>query len=166
MAYTTPTTRSTSDLITASIWNTDIVNNIKALKDPPSSQYVVNEGSDYTTSSTSFTAVDGTNLSLTITTVGGAVLVHFHGTVDGAKAYFDVDVDSGGGTAGDDGICVGEFGSAAVPCTFTRRITGLSAASHTFELQWKVASGTATLYAGAGTSTWDVHPQMWVVEIT
>lgn len=32
MAYTTPTTRSTSDLITASIWNTDLVDNIIALK--------------------------------------------------------------------------------------------------------------------------------------
>lgn len=33
MAYTTPTTRSTNDLITASIWNTDMVNNIIYLHD-------------------------------------------------------------------------------------------------------------------------------------
>ena len=31
MAYTAPTTRSTSDLITASIWNTDMVDNIAFL---------------------------------------------------------------------------------------------------------------------------------------
>lgn len=35
MAYTAPTTRSTSDLITASIWNTDLVNNISYLANPP-----------------------------------------------------------------------------------------------------------------------------------
>lgn len=33
MAYTTPTTRSSGDLITASIWNTDLVENIKALRE-------------------------------------------------------------------------------------------------------------------------------------
>lgn len=32
MAYTAPTTRSTSDFITASIWNTDLVDNIAYLK--------------------------------------------------------------------------------------------------------------------------------------
>ncbi len=32
MAWTTPTVRATSDLITASIWNTDIVDNLKYLK--------------------------------------------------------------------------------------------------------------------------------------
>src|SRR5574341_1148991 len=33
MAYTTPTTRATNDLITASIWNIDVVDNIKFLHD-------------------------------------------------------------------------------------------------------------------------------------
>lgn len=33
--YTAPTTRSTGDLVTASIWNTDMVENIKYLKDTP-----------------------------------------------------------------------------------------------------------------------------------
>src|SRR3954453_10264535 len=31
MAWTTPTIRATGDLITASIWNTDIVNDLKSL---------------------------------------------------------------------------------------------------------------------------------------
>lgn len=34
MAWTSPSTRATGDLITASIWNTDIVENIKWLGDP------------------------------------------------------------------------------------------------------------------------------------
>lgn len=33
--YTAPTTRASGDLITASIWNTDLVENIKYLKDVP-----------------------------------------------------------------------------------------------------------------------------------
>lgn len=35
MAYTTPTTRSTGDLITAAEWNTDLVDNIQFLANPP-----------------------------------------------------------------------------------------------------------------------------------
>lgn len=36
MAYTAPTTRATDDLITAAIFNTDLVNNISFLANPPS----------------------------------------------------------------------------------------------------------------------------------
>lgn len=35
MAYTTPTTRTTGDVIGAADWNTDLVENIKHLADPP-----------------------------------------------------------------------------------------------------------------------------------
>lgn len=35
MPYTTPTTRSTGNLITAANWNTDLVENIKFLANPP-----------------------------------------------------------------------------------------------------------------------------------
>lgn len=35
MAYTVPTTRATGNLITAAMWNTDLVENIKFLANPP-----------------------------------------------------------------------------------------------------------------------------------
>lgn len=38
MPYTAPTTRTTSDLITASIWNTDLVDNISFLANRPTVQ--------------------------------------------------------------------------------------------------------------------------------
>lgn|SRR3990167_124054 len=37
MAYTEPTTRTTGDLITASIWNTDLTDNISFLRTRPAS---------------------------------------------------------------------------------------------------------------------------------
>ena len=129
--------------------------------------YVCDEASDYTTTSTSFVDVDGTNLALTIITNGGPVLVHFHGMfyTNGARMWLDVDVD-GTRTAGDDGI-IGAWQTANFTVTFSRLITGLSAGEHTFTLQWKVISGgTAKLYAGAGTSNADVHPQFWVREVS
>lgn len=43
MAWTTPTTRATGVLVTASIWNTDLVDNLAWLHDPPACR-VYNSG--------------------------------------------------------------------------------------------------------------------------
>lgn len=167
MAWTTPKTW-TAEPLTSSDLNTHLRDNLSALKSPPSSSYTLNEVSDYTTTSTIFVNVDAAKLSLNITTTGGAVLVHFHGAIEcsaTANIFFDVSVD-GSRTAGDDGIIVEQAAAQAEVIGFTRRITGLSAGSHTFNLQWKTASGTLTLYAGAGTSGKDIHPQFWVAEVS
>ncbi len=167
MAWSTPyTSWVAGDQNTATAMNR-IEANVVYLNIRPSSQYVLNQGSDYTTTSTSFTDTDTTNLALTITTNGGDVMVHFHGISTNSAAVntlYDVTVD-GTRTAGDDGI-TGAAGTTRTTVSFTRLITGLSAGSHTFKLQWKVASAsTGTLYAGAGTSGSDVHPQFWVKEV-
>ncbi len=172
MAYVNPTNRSVGELITAALWNQDVVANIQALKNPPSDNYELDEVSNYQTSSTSFTAVDPDKLTLAITTNGGDVMCHFHGVVypGAARVYFNLEVDDVLLVA-NDGICGYETNTADAAndddtISFTRLITGLSAAQHTFRLMWKVSSGTATLYAGAGTPGWDVHPQFWVREIS
>ena len=174
MAWTAPTTRTTGELITAAIWNTDVVDNLDALKAPPSSDSILDLGGDLTTTSTSFADVDATNLSETIVTTGGDVMVHFHGTVKGSagfRLYFEIDMD-GSAVAGDDGIALegvhtdATFLPGLKTVTFTRLITSVSPGSHTFKLQWKVSSGTAILYAGAGTANYDVHPQFWAREAT
>jgi len=144
------------------------INNLSAVG--VNDNYVANEGSDYTTTSASFVDIDATNLSLTIITTGGDVKVHFHGVLDHTATQgfinFDVDVDATR-DGGDDGYIASSAtsGNDKTPITFTRLITGLSAGSHTFKLQWKTSASTATLYAGAGTTNLDVHPQFWVEEI-
>lgn len=145
--------------------------NINYLKNTPSALYDCDESSDYTTTSTTFTTVDSTNLNFTIETAGGDVEIHFHGVVKGSasasRVWFDVEVD-GSNLAGDDGLTGVVFEAGALttemPVALCVRATGLSAGDHTFKLVWKVSSGTATLYAGAGTSNADFHPQMWVEE--
>lgn len=168
MAWIAPTTRTTGELITASIWNTDITDNLDALKDPPSENYEANEAADYSTSSTTFVNVDATNLALTITTTGGDVLVGFHGALQITSTYilyFDLDVD-GSREGGDDGITCIEQAIDAKNVAFVRLITGLSAGSHTIKLQWKTSNGgaVAKLWAGAGTASYDLHPQFWLRE--
>ena len=168
MAWTTPKTWADDELVTANVMNTHIRDNLNALKTPPSDHYELNEASDYTTTSTSWVDVDSTNLALTITTSGGDVVVQFHGNFFiGSAAYMllDIDVD-GSRIGGDDGIFRYTNGSYYQTVSCTRLITGLSAGEHTFTLQWKVSSGTGTLYAGAGTSGWDVHPQFWAREMS
>lgn len=167
MAWTTPRTWVTNEVVTAAIMNQYIRDNQVSLKDPPFAQYVLNEGADYTTTSTSFVNVDATDLALSITTAGGVVEIHFHGIVTNSSTAFnnfDVEID-GSPYAGDDGITSGVV-SAGVKeqISFTVRKSGLSAGSHTFKLQWKTNTGTATLYAGAGTSGYDQHGEFWVVE--
>ncbi|MEO1643547.1 MAG: hypothetical protein AAFR67_00055 [Chloroflexota bacterium] len=163
MAWTQPKTWSNEPLV-ASDLNTHLRDNMEALKEPPSANYELDETSDYTTTSTTFVDVDSTNLSLTLDTNGGDVMVHFHATV-GMSSYvlFDVLVD-GVRTGGDDGIVA--QGANDTTITFTRLITGLPAGSHTFTLQWKVHTGTGTLYAGAGTFITDLHPQFWAREVS
>ena len=175
MTYTTPTTRVTGELITAAIWNTDIVDNLTYLLARPATEHTANEGSNYTTNSSSWADVDATDYALTLDVKSGAVLVGFNGTVDlasnasGPMGHFDVDVD-GARHEGDDGIigCQNFNVGLVHSLSFAVRIDGLSVGSHTFKLQWKATNtgGTPiTLFAGAGTSARDVHPQFWVQEV-
>jgi hypothetical protein len=170
MTWENPKTWVTGELVTAAMLNTHVRDNLNALKSPPSDDYVCNEVSDYLTTSTSFVNVDATNLALTINTGGGDVMLCFSATVHNATAaaiiFFDVEVD-GNREAGDDGLIEIQFNASAVlPVSFVRLITGLAEGSHTFKLQWKVSAGTGRIYAGAGTSSADVHPQLWAREVS
>lgn len=173
MAWTTPKTW-TSEPLTSSDLNTyirDNQNDIRSRQDN-NADYILDEGSDYTTTSTTFTEVDATNLSLTITTTGGDVLVFFSGSVRMSAnryGFFNIEVDATDKFTNDGHTMI--FGTptdtALAPVTMAVLCEGLSAGSHTFQLKWKVGSGggTLTMYAGAGTSDADVHPQFWVQEV-
>ncbi len=169
MTWTTPKTWAVDELVTASMLNTHLRDNLTALKTPPSAHYEVDESSDYTTTSTSFEDVDGTNLSLTITTNGGDVMAGFVGSVAHSLSanpiYFNVAVD-GDDQAGDDGLLYVMPGTSGTLASFVTLLAGLSAGEHTIALRWRVNNGTGTLWAGAGTTYRDVHPQFWVREVS
>jgi hypothetical protein len=173
MAYTAPATFSAGQLVTATDLNTQVRDNLIALKDPNSAHYELNESVDYTTTSTAFVNIDATagKLSLSITlAVVADVFIFFTGAVEnsgGNRINFDVTMD-GTRIAGDDGLMVMTVGVAlATPVYFTLMKTAVSAAAHTFNLQWKTSAGTATMYAGAGTSNQrDIHPQFIVREMS
>jgi hypothetical protein len=169
--WVTPKTWVPNEALTAADLNLHLRDNLEALKAPPTDSYVANETSNFTTTNTAFTDVDGGTgkFSLTINTTGGEVLIGFngHANVKNAQLLFDVLID-GTRLGGDDGLC--GFGSASSLTnivSFVRLYTPLTTGSHTFILQWRVSLAvTATLYAGAGTTASDTHPQFWVREVS
>ncbi len=165
MAWTEPRTWS-AEVLTSTLLNTHLRDNLNALKDPPSSKYTFNDSADWTTSSTSWSDIDATDLSLTITTYGGDVVVHFHGTMSNTtQGQLDITVDSVR-HFGDDGILRVANANHQNP-SFTVLVEGLSAGSHTFRMQWKSSTAAAIiLYAGAGTANNDLHGMFWAREVS
>jgi hypothetical protein len=104
----------------------------------------------YTTSSTSFVDVDGTNLALTIVTKARRVLITVVGVAynDNGVAQnvsFDIDLDGArlGGTNGMTLVESINSGQRLVNISYVTDV--LTAASHTFKLQWATTAGTAYL---------------------
>lgn len=128
--------------------------------------YTLDEASNYSVSSTSFTDIDGTHLALQITidakaSTGQALIGWACNTAvpTGQKGYFNLLVN-GTLNAANDGILF--TGEGTLSSSFTRLVTNLTVGTlNTVSLQAKVTAGTMTIYAGAGTSTLDVHPQLW-----
>jgi hypothetical protein len=105
---------------------------------------------NYSTASTTFVNVDGTNLSLSITTGARRVQIGFVGALSGSTqdtVLLDVTVD-GTRVGGDRGITAQMINSPFYTnASFTFLTDVLSAASHTFNLQWATLGGaTATLH--------------------
>ena len=102
-------------------------------------------GSDYTTTSTSFVDTDATNLKTTLTTIGGDVL-HIIKYTSGATVEFYVDLHDGSAR-----LTANTWGMGASPdrvdvsgVLFFLE-TGLAAAAHTWTLQWASSGGTAIM---------------------
>lgn len=171
MAWTTPKT----DWEALDVPDEDDMNaigeNLEALKDPAGDINNVNEASNFTTTSTSFATVHAATTA-SITTTGGRVLVTFTGSCthsqNSGAIYFNLQIDGSGDYAANDGIFLQTITTAGqvMNCSFLFWVEGLSAGAHTIALRWKVGSGTATMYAGAGTSNLDVHPQFAAVEVS
>lgn len=172
MAWTTPTTRVTGELITAAIWNTDIVDNLTYLLAPPATTSRLNEGANYTVNSGTFANLDATDLSITQASKSGRVLLHFECSFDEASGttstlYLDFAVDTVR-VGGDDGIAFATARDSYLngnTLAIDWLVTGLSVGDHTFTVQAKRGGGTITIYVGAGTSARDVHPQFYALEV-
>ena len=115
------------------------------------SDRVVRTAGDLTTTSTTF--VDATGMSITATTGARKVLISVTATTELSVTVpndvnLDIDVD-GARLGGTFGLCTFQHvtGSRRANQSFSWVTAALTAASHTFKLQWRVVGGTGTLYA-------------------
>ena len=169
MAWTTPKTW-TSEPLTSIDLNTFVRDNQNHLKDriDSSASRVVSGIRNYSTTATEWVDVDALELSLTLQTHGGDVLVGFTGAVyhnaNSKTTYFNVAVDESNRFS-DDGIT--QFSNANYqdvfrfkPLSFVVLIPGLASGSHVFKLRWKTRlDNTASMDIVA------THPQLWAKEI-
>ena len=158
MTWTTPKTDWTSDDLVAARDMNAIGENLATLKNPSTAAYLTAE-QIFADTNGDFLDVDSTNLSLTITTSGGDVMVHFDGVLQRHSGRdtdncFDIDVD-GNRQGGEDGLMRTRIHGTRINESFSRLIRNLSAGSHTFKLQWRNWENVR-IYPGA---------QFWVREI-
>ena len=164
MAWTEPKTW-TAEVLTSSDLNTHLRDNLNALKEPPTNLFNANEGANYTSNSTSFADIDATEgkFQHTITTTGGDLMIGFSAFIAGTSlvVYLDIMID-GVAVAGDDGFVRGSQEQLG----FVYLKQSVDSGAHVVKMRWKTNGNTATLYAGAGTASNDVHPQFWVREVS
>jgi hypothetical protein len=161
--WTTPNTASAGAPISAANYNTYQRDNLTYLfSQRPESQIVYEGVSNYTTTSTSFVAVDTTNLRITKTINSGRVRLEAtcrarhsdtssgSGSDLGGTMAFDFLLDGGstrvGGTNGLTRMQQGNNGTQQHMIVIVGEFTGLSVGSHTFDLAWKTSGATATIF--------------------
>lgn len=152
--WTTPNTVTTGAPISASDYNTYQRDNQTYLFSQRPITYLCYSGAaDKTTTSTSFVAVDTTNMRLTATINSGRCMIfvncEWHSAAFTDKIYADILLDGGSTRAtngGTNGVCAWyNTNTNSDRCAFTALFTGLSVGSHTFDLAWKVSTGTGTI---------------------
>lgn len=142
--WTTVSTGAAGDQITATNYNA-IVNDLSFLRDPPHGYYALSTaGANITTTSTSM--VDITGVTTTFTTQGNPVEIILMCRANTTNARFDFLIDGVSVTGDSDGL-----GAVTPASTFGNntiiRLAAPTAGSHVFKAQWRVSTGTGTIYA-------------------
>jgi hypothetical protein len=154
MAWTTPKDWTTNELVTAAMMTTHVRDNLNYLFSGYPIAFATYSAANKTTISTTFVDIDATNLKLTLDVKSGRAILIAVGTwqhSSGAGAMFaDWYSTTLAQRAGDTntGLTGGVNSTSGVPCVVIGRFTGLTAGSHDFKLQWKVANGTGTMVSG------------------
>ena len=173
MGWSTPPTVASGAVISASTFGNVVRDDLLYLLTRPSAAVKRDNGATYTTTSTTFVDIDGTNLTATLSMNGGVALVGFAGVIRNLStdqsALLDITYDSVRvGAAGTNGLVrVQPVATAhAEYITMLALITGLSVGSHTFRPQWRVqAAGTIGLFSGNGTLGEDLIPTFFAIEV-
>jgi hypothetical protein len=145
MPWNTPRTWLPGEVVTASLLNAQLRDNLNQLLAGRPLAYVCRTGSaDYSTSSSSFVNVDATNLALTLTLNGSRALVVatalIAGSLNNSICYLDWIVDGSARAGGTNGLvqsALGTTGTVFQTATALAVFSGLAPGAHTFTLQYR-----------------------------
>ena len=143
--WTTPITWNVDQLVTNTDLNEQVRDNLDYLLSPNHERIVRDNGGNYTiTNVTTFQDIDATNLSITLTTHGGPVLVHLQcvaGTNGTAHdGYLDIAVD-GVRVGADHTLGLVNINSQEnLPVLIGVLLTGLAAGTYILRPQWRTAA--------------------------
>lgn len=164
--WTLPRTWNVGELVTAALLNTHVRDNLEYLKaqiDLPLNHASAASLSLYTTTSAVYADVDSTNLALSLTTSGGAVLLGLstiakHSGVSG-EIRLDWNVDGtriGDATYGTV-LMQAPAANCYLPVSHTR-VVALATGAHTIKLQHATSGSTASIGGvSGGTVIWAVE---------
>lgn len=138
-----------------------ILENARFLRSPARHFYQRGFGdANYTTTSTTFVNIDGTNMDVELQTFGGPVRVELHCRIDhttNAFAHFDIIVDGVSISNDTNGVYVAATNATGLGISFSRLIP-LAAGLHTFALQWRTSTGTLTMEVN-GLIQFEIHEE-------
>lgn len=172
MAFVAPITWS-SQLVTVAQFNEQIRDNMRALKDPPSGLSYVSARNYQVAGVGAWTAIDtglvDGHFQHTITVVGDRVKCEFRGSLNpktnNGELGFNVAVDGveyfpGAGIHFIDPTAQS---AATIPLFWEAILTGITAGSHVFRVDWSATHTAFTLY-GSGVANRFTPPMWYVVE--
>jgi hypothetical protein len=168
MPWSDPEDWEVGQLVTAAKMNAQVRDNLRYLLNRQTVIKNINEAANYTTSSGTWGDVDSVDLSATLTPKTNYVKVGFQCIIEQTGAstgstLLDITKDSVR-VGGDDGLIGVRGGAITQPVGFTVKVPVTPGVATTFRIQWRTTNTGAVMYAGAGTSGLDVHPQFWVEE--
>lgn len=151
MAWTTPATFIANQIVGASDLNTQLRDNLNYLfASRPTGITNYQNGSNYTTTSTSFVDVDATNVKLTLTLSGSRLFIvsrfvanYTNVANNGINfAFYSVGLNANGSTTNWQGNSAASNIEGQV--NMVDIFTGLAAGSQTIRLRWAVSNGAGT----------------------
>lgn len=152
MAWTAPITAVAGTPISSTFWNMQVRDNVAYVHSGKPITVIDHGVSSYAVS-TNFADVDAANLSVTLSTTTGRVLVAaiatFYGTLGTTSADLDYTID-GVRQGGAQGLAHRQLViNTRVSVEFVHIVTGLSIGSHTFRLQARTALSNVSILSSA-----------------
>jgi hypothetical protein len=170
--WTDPKSWVTGELVTAADLNTYLRDNLLFLRNVTSFNHVEVDAT-YSTTSTTWVDIDATQLSLTVATHGGVLLLGAEMAVAMSngleRAHFDVTLN-GTRLGGSHGLLAHDvvhnayiFASDPLVVSFQHFIPALPAGTHTLTLQWFRQGGSPTISL-ADTASGGIPVQFYAME--